>query len=275
MNPAMNATPTCKKASGLNRVALIVSLAMAALGSLLLYVYLRRFEQEVSGGPKVGILVAVKPIAAGQVVTDDMLGSGQVPQAYVEDRAVRESERSRVIGLRMSSPLRTQETLQWTDLALAADDRRDLSSLVQPGMRAVTVRATTQGAFALIRPGDRADVLATMPQGDLRESVVLLQNVLVLAVGLDTGAGADPASKRPELDRNDQITLSLHVPEAQLLALAQEKGHLSVALRSPDDPRITEGLADMNSTALTDPQSRAVVQSARVRPVQLERGGRP
>jgi len=271
----MISAPTSSKTSGVNRVALLVALAMAAVGSLLLYVYLRRFEQEVSGGPKIRILVAVKPIAMGQVVTDDMLGSGEVPQAYVEDRAVRESERSRVIGLRVSSPLRTQETLQWTDLALAADDRRDLSSLVQPGMRAVTVRATTQGTFALIRPGDRADVLATMPQGEQRESVVLLQNVLVLAVGLDTGAGGDPGSKRPETDRNDQITLSLHVPEAQLLALAQEKGHLSVALRGPDDPRVTEGLMDMNSTALTDPQSRAVVQSARVRPMQLERGGRP
>lgn len=272
MTPATRTSPS--RRSGVNKVALLVALAMAAVGSLLLYVYLRRFEQEVSGGPKVRVLVALKPIAVGQVVTDDMLGSGDVPQAYVEDRAVRESERPRVVGLRMSSPLRTQETLQWTDLALAADDRRDLSSLVQPGMRAVTVRATSEeGTFALIRPGDRADVIATMPEGDQRESIVLLQNVLVLAVGLDTGAGADPTAKRPDMDRSDQITMSLHVPEAQLLALAEEKGHLSVALRSPDDPRITEGLADMNSTALTDPQSRAVVQSARVRPVQLERGG--
>jgi pilus assembly protein CpaB len=256
-------------------MALLLALAMAALGALLLFVYLRRFEQEASGGAKVKVLIALKPIEVGQLLADEMIGTREVPQAYVEDRAVRDSERPRVIGLRMSTPVRTQEAISWTDFALATDDRRDLSSLVQPGMRAVTVRATTEGSFDLIRPGDRVDVIATMPQGDQRESVVLLQNVLVLAMGLDTGTGPDPAAKRPYMERRDQITLSLHIPEAQLLALALEKGHLSVALRSPDDPRITEGLADMTSAALMDSQSRAGVQSARARPVLIDKGGRP
>ncbi len=256
----------------MNKIALLLALGMAAVGALLLLVYLRRFEQEASGGAKVKVLVALKPIEVGQLLADDMVGTREVPLAYVEDRAVRDAERPRVVGLRMSTPIRTQEAIYWTDFALATDDRRDLSSLVQPGMRAVTVRATTEGNFDLIRPGDRVDVIATMAEGDQRESVVLLQNVLVLAMGLDTGTGTDPGAKRP-YERRDQITVSLHVPEAQLLALAIEKGHLSVALRSPDDPRITEGLADMTSSALTDPQSRAGVQSVRTRPVLLEKGG--
>src|SRR5258708_19191401 len=178
---------------------------MALLGGLLVFAYLLRFEQEACGGPKVRLLVAIKPIEVGQVLADDMLATRDVPLAYVEDRAVRESERARVVGLRMSTPVRAQETLMWTDLAIATDDRRDLSSLVQPGMRAVTVRASTEGSFALIRPGDRVDVIATMAQGDQRESIVLLQNVLVLAVGLDTGAGGDPGTKRPYADPSDQI----------------------------------------------------------------------
>jgi pilus assembly protein CpaB len=258
-----------------NKIALLVALGMAVVGGLLLFVYLFRFEREASGGPKVRLLVAVKPIEVGQVLAEDMLATRDVPLAYVEDRSVREAERPRVVGLRMSTTVRAQETLMWTDLAIATDDRRDLSSLVQPGMRAVTARAANEGSFALIRPGDRVDIIATMGQGDQRQSIVLLQNVLVLAVGLDTGAGGDPGGKRPYADRNDQITVSLHVPEAQLLALAAERGHLSVALRNPDDPRIAEGLTDMTSSALTDPQSRAGAQNARARPVQLEKGARP
>jgi pilus assembly protein CpaB len=258
-----------------NKVALLVALGMAVVGGLLLFVYLLRFEQEASGGPKVRLLVAVKPIEVGQVLAEDMIATRDVPQAYVEDRAVREPERPRVVGLRVSTPVRAQETLMWTDLAIATDDRRDLSSLVQPGMRAVTVHAANEGGFALIRPGDRADIIATMPQGEQREAIVLLQNVLVLAVGLDTGTGGDSAGKRPYADRTDQITVSLHVPEAQLLALAAERGHLSVALRNPDDPRVAEGITDMNSSALTDPQSRVGVQNVRARPVQLEKGARP
>lgn len=257
----------------MNKVALLVALAIAAIGGFLLFVYLQRFEQEASGGAKIKLLVALKPIAVGQTLTDDMLVTREVPMAYVEDRAVRETERPRVIGLRVSTPVQAQQTLMWTDLAIATDDRRDLSELVQPGMRAVSVRATTENSFALIRPGDRVDVIATMPQAqDQRESVVLLQNVLVLAVGLDMGN--EPA-KRPHGERSDQmLTLSLNVPEAQLLALAVEKGHLSVALRNPDDVRLAEGLSDMSSTTLTDTKSRSAVQAVRKSgPVRLESQG--
>ncbi|HEY1692544.1 MAG TPA: Flp pilus assembly protein CpaB [Polyangiaceae bacterium] len=259
----------------MNKVALLVALAIAAIGGFLLFVYLQRFEQEASGGPKIKLLVALKPIAIGQTLTEDMLVTREVPMAYVEDRSVRETERPRVIGLRVSTPVQAQQTLMWTDLAIATDDRRDLSDLVQPGMRAVSVRATTENSFALIRPGDRVDVIATMPQAqDQRESVVLLQNVLVLAVGLDMGS--EPV-KRAHGERTDQmLTLSLNVPEAQLLALAVEKGHLSVALRNPDDVRLAEGLTDMNSTTLTDTKSRTAVQAVRKSgPVRLEAQGAP
>ena len=259
----------------MNKVALLVALGIAVIGGLLLFVYLQRFEQEASGGAKVRLIVAVKPIAAGQTLTEDMIATREVPQAYVEDRAVRDTERARVIGLRVATPLQVPQILMWTDLAIATDYRRDLSTLVQAGLRAVSVRATTDGSFTLIRPGDRVDVIATMPQAqDQRESIVLLQNVLVLAVGLDMGN--DPVVKvQQHQDRSDQIlTLSLNVPEAQLLALATEKGRLSVALRNPDDVRVAEGLSDMSSLTLTDTRSRTAVQAVRkVGPVRLESQG--
>ena len=259
----------------MNKTALLIALVMAVVGGLLLLVYLRRFEQEASGGAKVKLLVTIKPIEIGQVLTEDVLATREVPQAYVEDRAVRDTERPRVLGLRISTPVQAQQTLMWTDLAIATDDRRDLSSLVQPGMRALTVRTSTEGSFALIRPGDRVDVIVTTPQpNDQRASSVLLQNVLVLAVGLDTGAGADPAAKRGYVDRNDQITLSLRVPEAQLLSLAVEKGRVWAALRAPGDPRIAEGLTEMSSSLLTDVSH--VLQTARTRPTPLgDKGTRP
>lgn len=261
----------------MNKIALLVALAIAAIGGILLFVYLQRFEAEASGGTKIKLLVAIKPIQSGQTLTDDMLATREVPIAYVEDRAVRDTERPRIIGLRVATPVQAQQTLMWTDLAIATDDRRDLSALVQPGMRAVSVRATTENSFALIRPGDRVDVIATMQQAnDQRESIVLLQNVLVLAVGLDMGN--DPSAKLKRGERGEQmLNLSLNVPEAQLLALAVEKGHISVALRNPDDVRISEGLTDMSSTALTDTKARTAVQSVRKSgPIRLEsQGGNP
>lgn len=261
----------------MNKRALLIAFGVACLGAVLLFVYLRRFEQEASGGTPVKLLVALKPVEPGMVLTDEMLATRVVPQAYVENRAVRETERARVVGLRAATAVQAQQTLMWTDLAIAADDRRDLSSLVQPGMRAVGVRAASDDkSFALIRPGDRADVIATMPAADsmgrdTRSSVVLLQNVLVLAVGLDTGS--EPVGKRSPSEQRDLIlTLSLTVPEAQLLALAAEKGRLSVALRNPDDVRVTEGLTDLTSASLVDSKTRANVQGVRKAggPIRLE-----
>jgi len=248
----------------MSKRALFAALIVACLGGFLLYVYLRRFEQEKSGGALVEMLVALKPIEPGTLLNEDVLATRLVPQAYVENRAVRNSERSRVIGLRVAIPIQAQQTIMWTDLAITADDRRDLSSLVQPGMRAVSIRATSEDkSFAMIRPGDRVDVIATVSQpGEQRASVVLLQNILVLAVGLDTGTESGAA--RPVREMRDYIlTLSLNIPEAQLLALTVERGRISVAVRNPNDVRVTEGISDMTSSAVTDSKTRSEVQSIR------------
>jgi len=252
----------------MNRSALIAALIMALLGGFLLFAYLKRFEEEASGGAPVKLLVARKQIEPGQVVTEDMLATRVVPTAYVETRAVRESEKSRILGLRMATPVQAQQTLMWTDLAIAADDRRDLSSLVQTGMRAVAVRAANDDkSFALMRPGDRVDVIATLPVegSNLRQSVVLLQNILVLAVGLDTSLDQNSKGGGNEA-RELLLNLSLSVPEAQLLALAIEKGRISVALRNPDDVRVTDGVADLTSNTLTDLKTRKIVQDFRKTP---------
>lgn len=264
----------------MNRRALLIALVVSLLGIGLIAVYLRRFEEEASGGEPVKILTAIKPIEAGRVITDDLLATRLIPRAYLEDRAILETERAKVVGLKVGHTIQAQQALMWTDLAIAMDERRNLSALVQPGMRAVTVRAGAEAnTTALIRPGDRIDVIATMtPTGpaagpgpiasDARNSVVLLQNILVLAVGGDTGADlVDKTSNKSDM----LLSLSLNVPEAQILALATEKGRLTVALRNPDDVRVTEGMSDINSSALSDTKVRGQVQGIRrAGPVKVE-----
>src|SRR5205823_4569768 len=106
----------------------------------------------------------------------------------------------------------------WTDLATNSDARRDLSSLVRAPMRAVTIRADATSTFGgLIRPGDRVDVLTTMARGNAegdRLTLPLLQNVLVLAAGRDTGGEAAAARNQNNpgaqgsADTSSQVTLS-------------------------------------------------------------------
>lgn len=262
----------------MNKRALLIAIVAAVVGSLLLFLYLRRFEQDMSGGDRIRLLVTVKPIERNATITEDMLTEREVPVAYVEDRAVKRQEKPKVVGLRVGTALQANQTLMWTDLAIATDERRDLSSLVQPGNRAVTVRALGDDAKsgALITPGDYVDVVATMPTGNGTtqelQSIVLLQRILVLAVGLDTTAdtrspgATDAAMRGNKYARDLMLTLSINVQEAQLIALAQDKGKLSVALRNPDDQRIVDGVPDMSSLSLVDKGKRNEVQSVRKGP---------
>jgi pilus assembly protein CpaB len=255
-----------------NRIALLVAAVVASVGALLLVLYLRRFEEEASGGAPVKVLMAVKALEPGALLTEDAVAVRAIPVAYVESRAVRESDRAKVVGLRVATPVQANQSLFWTDLAIATDDRRDLSSLVQPGMRAVTIRAANDDkSFALIRPGDRVDVIATVtpnggpvaPGGE-KTSVVLLQNVLVLAVGLETGQDAPATGSRTAGDSRQQVmSLSLNLQEAQLVSLALDRGRLTVALRNPGDLRVTEGMSDLTSSALVESNSRKAIQNIR------------
>lgn len=239
--------------------ALIVAGITTLVTLLLLFLYLRRFEEDTSGGDRMRLLVVVKPIERNAIITEDMLSEREIPVAYVDSRAVKRGEKAKIIGLRAGNALLANQTLMWTDLAIATDERRDLSSLVQPGSRAVTVRALGEDSKsgALVSPGDYVDVVSTIQVrgGEDREmqSIVLLQRILVLAVGLDTTidtrvAGAsDTADRGSKYSRDLMLTLSINLQEAQLISLAQDKGKLSVALRNPDDQRIVDGLQDMKS----------------------------
>jgi pilus assembly protein CpaB len=239
----------------MNRRALAIAAFLAACATALLMVYLRRFEHEVSGGEPVALLSLVKAVERGGVLTDDMLATRSVPVAYVEDRAVKASERAKVLGLQAAIALRPQQTLLWTDLAITTE-ARDLSSLVQPGKRGVTVHASgfnDAAGSTLVLPGDYVDVLVTsLDSRDPRDqsTAVLLQRVLVLAVGphTDVKVGELPVNAIGRSDR--QLTLSLSLSEAQLLALATEKGHLSVAVRNAADPGVQSDIPDVNATAL-------------------------
>jgi pilus assembly protein CpaB len=231
------------------RRALLVALACAAAAVSLFVLYLKQYEREASGGEPVRVLVVLRALEAGAQITEDALGSKDVPQAYVEDRAIRETDKNRVLGLRVGGLVQAQQTLMWTDLSVSSEERRELSTLVQPGRRAVTIGFKNGVMAALVRPGDAVDVIAVGDgRQDSRAAKVLLQNVLVLAVGGSTSADARGDAQQRELREGD-LSLSVTLAEAQQLALARERGDLSVAVRNVDDAQILERAGEANADA--------------------------
>jgi pilus assembly protein CpaB len=224
----------------MNRKALLAALFMALTGTALLLLYKERLEAEASGGEPVGVLMAVKDVPLGTVLTDEMLGVRQLPESYVEQRHIRVADANRVVGVRVSMEVKANESILWSDLVTGGGERRDLSSLVKSGMRAITIRADATSAFGgLLRPGDRVDAFITVEREGVargRVTIPLLQNVIVLAVGQDTGSGEeDLAAPKGNGGQVNQVTLGVTVAQAQIVAFATDRGRLSLVLRNPDD----------------------------------------
>jgi pilus assembly protein CpaB len=113
--------------------------------------------------------------------------------------------------------------------------RATLSALLDPSMRAVTVRVNdVQGVAGFVLPGDRVDVVFTRPENAAdgsRTSAppvtdILLQNVKVLAVD----QLADNMKDQPVIAK--AVTLEASTDDAQKLVLASQVGTLSLALRN-------------------------------------------
>jgi pilus assembly protein CpaB len=256
----------------MKRHALLIALAVSGLGAVVFLLFLHRFEADRSGGAMVPVVVVNRAIERGHVIAPNDLAVRLVPERYVEPRAVWASDRERVVDLRTSVSVKTQQGLLWTDLEIASPPRRDLSSLVTPGRRAVFVRATREDEGSVhIRPGDYVDVIGTFSEsgpGDdnSRVSMVLLQKALVLANGSYTSATTMTAENnerdRPSFD-DQGLTLSLNLQQAQLVAVAAETGTFSVALRGPDEARTAELLPDVTASALFDKRPRAPTSAKR------------
>ncbi|MBI5512398.1 MAG: Flp pilus assembly protein CpaB [Deltaproteobacteria bacterium] len=269
----------------MNTKALVIAIGAATLGLMFLLLYKKRFETEASGGPPIQVLIAVQDIPLGTALSENMLGVRRIPQAYVEDRFIRQTDARRILGVRVSMGLRANQVVLWTDLATASDARRDLSSLVSTGMRAITVQTNVTGSFGgLIRPGDRVDVLATLSRtsdDSQRVTIPLLQNVLVLAAGRDTGGEAQrqtvngTGAAPNQSVEVAQVTLSVCMEDAALLTYAGDRGGgggrhtgLVMVLRNPEDIAIIEGLPETNIDDIFVPARREIAQRRRVQIIE-------
>ena len=109
--------------------------------------------------------------------------------------------------------------------------RATLSSMLDPGMKAITVRVNdVEGVAGFVLPGDRVDVVVTRQlEKNSALSDVVLQNVRVLAID----QVADERTDKPSVAK--AVTLEVDMTSAQKLTLAAQVGTLSLALRKAGD----------------------------------------
>lgn len=220
-----------------NRRIAIASAAAFLVGSGLVHLYLQKLERETSGGVPVDVLVAVKDLTPGAVLTEAAIGVRQVPEAYVDERRIRARDAKDALGVPVTTAVGAGEALVWSDLAGSTLKGRQLSGLVAEGMRAVTITSKVNLFEGLLRPGDRVDVLVTSvdgSEGGTPTTRTLLQNVLVLSVGGDLGGSGEGTLQEAQRG-GASVNLSVTSEQATELAQAEHRGRLRLVLRNPND----------------------------------------
>ena len=244
----------------MNRNALLAATGVAIIALASVGLYMKKFELEAAGGNPVEILMVTGDVSLGEPLTIQFLATRQLPEAYVEDRHILAADRERILGIRTSTQLRANQSLLWTDLTTNSGSQRELSGLLREGMRAFTVKANSASSLGgMLRPGDRVDVILTAqrPNDFNIVSVGLLQNLLVLAVGLDTG-GPDQAvagNSVPHTARSGvDVTIAVTMEQATMIVHGKDRGELLLVLRNPEDVEVLEGLSEVDAFELIDPQ---------------------
>jgi len=212
---------------------LLVSGLCAALGAGMLKVHVDRVTEDAWGGPPAQVVVMTEDLSAGAYLYERHLAVGERPERYVESRHIPRSRMDAVVGLRTGLPVKAGEPLLWTDIAGMQSAPRQLSSLVPEGMRAVAIHVRKGDLSGLIRPGDRVDVLRA--GGGRVGASTVLENMLVLAIGTDTGG---PGGRRGYAG---QITLNATPAQAEVLTAAEFSGGLRITVRNPSDAVLTGG----------------------------------
>jgi pilus assembly protein CpaB len=182
----------------------------------------------------VAVLVAAKDIDRLTTITADMLTTRPFPKSMVPKEAL--TNLDDVVGRRAKFKCQQNEMLLNSQLAEKGSGR---AWDTPDGMRAFTIKTNKiAGAVTgFVLPGDRVDVLLTVTteiskgkEGTL--TVTLLTDIEVVAADYVTEPLQDKKAKIEDLKT---VTLLVTPEQASKLALGENKGHLHLSLRNPND----------------------------------------
>lgn len=201
------------------------------------------------------VLIAKQDIAQGTIIEAGMFDTSIVPNKFVQPQAV--TSLDRIAGMVTVAPISKGEQISLSKLMKERkSDSGGLSGATPSGKRAITIVADSVASLSgMVKPGNYVDVLAVIQvpmQGQdgkvtgQTAVVPLFQNILVLAIGQNTGGQASPSGRYAEAPSsgggggggNTLITLALGPQEANLVAFVQEQGKMRLVMRSPADARI-------------------------------------
>ncbi|WP_136644775.1 Flp pilus assembly protein CpaB [Tabrizicola sp. YIM 78059] len=207
-----------------------------------------------------------KVIDAGKLAVIDWPASALPPGAFTDPAAL--------LPAAGTDPRRAKMALAKGDLLLASKvsgfgEKVTIVQSLGPNRRAIAIKVTAEtGVGGFVTPGDKVDVILTHGRSEDLKTVTILQNIRVIGVDQDANAETD----KPGVART--VTLEVTADEGQRLALAQQAGTLSLALRTieNEDEPVLEAISLRDVLREPEPQDVAAPEEVTVRSVVVRRG---
>ena len=191
----------------------------------------------------VRVIVAARELPPGTLLRAIDLTAKPFPRDLVKPDAMVDDDEARAVllGALVQRGIATGAPITTADL-LRNRDRGFLSAVLAPGTRAVSIGVDPiTGVSGLIWPGDHVDVILTQEIQRATEATgrriigeTVLSNVRVIAIDQDITQGT-PQGSSVAGKLASTVTLQANADEAERLAVAQQMGHLSLAIRAFSD----------------------------------------
>jgi pilus assembly protein CpaB len=226
-------------------ISLVTGIVLGLVAVALMFVYIRNNSGIPARAPAIALapaVVAAKDLPFGTRLEKQFFKVVQWPKASVPDGTFASIDEifqgATQPGDRIALALIARDEPITRSKISGFGAKPTLSRQVENGKRAMSIRVDdVVGVSGFVLPGDRVDIMLTRRVGTGQNNLlteILLQNITIL--GIDQTA--DQTTDKPIVART--ATVEVTPEEAQKLALAQQAGSLSLALRSVETASVVQ-----------------------------------
>jgi pilus assembly protein CpaB len=253
-----------------NLAILVVAVILGAIAAFLARSWLQNRSERTDAQKTVPVLVANGALAFGAPIGAKDVREIDWPAKSRPDGAFADFSELVKNGRRITiSPFVRDEPIIASKVS-APDQRASLSTIIEPGKRAVTVAVDdVRGVAGFIFPGDFVDVVLTRTDnsnGPQNFSEVILQHVKVLAIDQT----ADHGQEHPTVAK--AVTVEVDPEQALRILLGANVGKLSLILRQSAEVAMAPDVkvTDRDLFGAEEGESPTVAANLVPRPVQAQ-----
>ncbi|SET59766.1 pilus assembly protein CpaB [Natronincola peptidivorans] len=218
------------------KVIFVAAILLGLVTSMMIYGYLNKAKETMNTTEYIEIVIAVEDINANTVVSANMVELKEIPAAYKHPNAV--TDVKEVTGKIALIPITRGESILSNQVISSGEHKQGLAYKIPQGKRALSIAVNeVSGVSGLLKVGDRVDIITTINAGEdppITYTLVVLQDIEILAVGRNIN---QHSNENPEAKT---VTVAVSLEDSLPLKHANQRGAISLMLRSPIDDSKTE-----------------------------------